>query len=341
MIDDTARIAGVRTEPYRLPMVRPWRTARGEIHCREGWLVSLRDEDGGGGLGECAPLPAAGSETPARAVRDLRLWRGRLPGMTIAQAWEELDARPPAPSVRCAIETALLDMVSRRRGIPAARLLNPAARATVAVNASVGSADDGLAPRAGEAVGQGFEVIKIKLGAGGASREAAALRAAAAVLPSGTAIRLDANGAWDRPTASRWLEVLGDLPVECLEEPLAEPNAADLEWLQRQVPWPIALDESLGRFLAAGSVADLPVRRIVIKPMVLGGPRPAMRLAEEANRQVVVTTTLDAAPGRWIAAHLAAALDSGFAHGLDTGGWLAEDVGSGPEIRRGHCTVFS
>ncbi len=341
MIDDTARIAGVRTEPYRLPMARPWRSAHGEIHSREGWLVYLRDDDDGSGLGECAPLPEAGTETPERAAQDLQLWCKRLPGMTLGEAWEELDASPPKPAVRCAIETALLAMASRRRGIPMARLLNPDARPMVAVNASAGPADEGLAERAGEAARQGFEVIKVKLGAGDASLEAAALREAAAVLPAGSRIRLDANCAWDRLTASRWLEVLDELPVECLEEPLREPNSADLEWLQRQVPWPIALDESLTRFLASGSVTDLPVRRIVLKPMVLGGPRPAMRLAAEANREVVVTTTLDAAPGRWIAAHLAAALDAGFAHGLDTGGWLSEDVGTGPEIRGGYCTVFS
>jgi hypothetical protein len=73
--------------------------------------------------------------------------------------------------------------------------------------------------------------------------------------------------------------------------------------------------------------------------MVLGGLCPALGLAATGS-ELVVTTTVDAAPGRWMAAHLAAALDSGLAHGLDTGGWLAEDVGAGPVIDRGRCRLF-
>jgi o-succinylbenzoate synthase len=340
MIDDPVRIRSARIEPYEFRLARPWRTARGQIHQRRGWFLRLEDADGVRGVGECAPMPEAGTETMQQAAVNLRDRVDRLAGLTLGQLWDDLEAEPPSPAARCGLECAVVDLAARRRGIAVARLLNPAAGSTVKVNASIGVADPGLADRARDAVARGFDVLKIKLGVGEPDRERVWLREAVSGLPSGVQLRLDANGAWDSATAEDWLDSLSDLPIESLEEPLADADPRCLEALQRRVSWPLALDESLPGFITAGLTADLPVLRVVIKPMVLGGIRPAMRLAAEADRQVVVTTILDAAPGRWVAAHLAAALDQGHAHGLDTASWLAEDIGTGPEIRSGRCRVF-
>ena len=55
--------------------------------------------------------------------------------------------------------------------------------------------------------------------------------------------------------------------------------------------------------------------------------------------ECVVTTTLEAAPGRWLVAQCAAALDGDLAHGLDTGSWLAKDLGDGPPLAGGWCRL--
>jgi L-alanine-DL-glutamate epimerase-like enolase superfamily enzyme len=74
----------------------------------------------------------------------------------------------------------------------------------------------------------------------------------AQALPTGGALRLDANGAWDRETAGRFVAGLAELtidglPIDALEEPLAEPVDQDLAALQNAAPFAIALDESLAR----------------------------------------------------------------------------------------------
>jgi hypothetical protein len=69
---------------------------------------------------------------------------------------------------------------------------------------------------------------------------------------------------------------------------------------------------------------------------------PALRLARLAHEQsieVVVTTTLEAAPGRALAAQLAAATRSPLAHGLDTAAWLDGDIAQGPNVEGGKLVL--
>lgn len=302
----------------------------------------MTTDDGVAGCGECAPLAQAGTEREAVAHESLQHWAGRIAGMRLSKLWQLLDDESIGPAVRCALEGAVLDVAARRRREPLARLLSPSAPLVIAVNAAVGAADEGLGSRVAEAVGEGFSVLKIKVGVGSVEDELDSLRACAAKLAPGITMRLDANGAWDMTAARAWMRELEGLPIESVEEPLSVAGPDDLRDLQRGVGWSLAADESLIPLMDLSGPGDLPVRRMVIKPMVVGGVRRSLRLAASAgDREVVVTTTLEAAPGRWLAAHLAAAMDDGLAHGLDTGRWLSADVGSGPQIRRGTCRLAS
>lgn len=340
MIDDPVRIRDATIEPYRLFLSQPWRSAAGELRWREGWLLRIVDDDGYTAVGECAPLAEAGTESADAAWTGLRAWRDRLPGQSLCDLWDRLDEESPTPAVRCALEAAAIGLAARRQGLPVARLLNPEASPCVAVNAAVGVADEGLSRRARAATQNGFRVLKVKLGLRDAREELDLLRSAAVGLPETASFRLDPNGAWEEDTARVVLNTLGDLPVESIEEPLAGADPEALRDLATLAPCPLALDESLPGFIAAGVCSQLPVQRIVLKPMVLGGVRPCLRLAQAAARQVVVTTTLEAAPGRWLVAHLAAALDQGLSHGLDTGAWLDDDLSPGPVVESGICRIF-
>lgn len=340
MIDDPVRIRDAAIERYRLRLLRPWRSAAGELRWREGWLLRIVDDDGSSSVGECAPLPEAGTESAEVAGKGLTGWRDRLPGMSLADLWKRLGEESSTPAVRCAVEAAAVGLAAKRLRQPVARLLNPQASPCVAVNAAVGVADEGLPRRVQAATEQGFQVLKVKLGLRDAAEELDFLRAAAAHMPATASFRLDANGAWNEETARSVLGDLADVPVESLEEPLAGADPECLRALADVSPCPLALDESLPRLLAEGAADDLPATRIVLKPMVLGGVRPCLHLARRAGRQVVVTTSLEAAPGRWLAAHLAAALDQGLSHGLDTGAWFEDDVGPGPVVESGVCRVF-
>ncbi|MGI9263744.1 MAG: enolase C-terminal domain-like protein, partial [Gammaproteobacteria bacterium] len=155
-------------------------------------------------------------------------------------------------------------------------------------------------------------------------------------------LRLDVNGAWSDSHAPGRLEDLCGLPIDCVEEPVSGMNSEILADLQSTLPFALAADESLPRLAPLLEAGLFPVRRVILKPTVLGGALPALRLAKLAacnDVEVVVTTTLEAAPGRTLAAHLAAATRSQLAHGLDTADWLATDVGVGPVIEQGRLVL--
>ena len=330
------RIRAAQLIPYRLPLRQPWRSARGVFAHRSGWLVRLETVGGLVGHGDCAPLPEAGTETAEAALATLENWLPKWPGEMPDEALLNLDephALPPA--TRCALETALLDLLAQQAGVPLARWLNPAASLVVAANAAIGGLDEGVSGRADKAVAEGFAVLKLKVGLTVAEVELALLRRLAEELPPGTTLRLDANGAWGMEEAERFIGELAGLPVESLEEPLARPDFVRLRQLQSRAPFPLALDESLPKFAAEILLAEPPVRRLVLKPMALGGVRPAYALACGAARaglECVATTTVDSAVGVLAAAHLAAALGNNLAHGLATSSWLLSNVGNTPQL---------
>lgn len=336
MNDAGPRLGRVVLRAYRVPLVRPWASARGRTHERSGWLVGVEDADGARGTGESAPLEGAGTESPAAAYAALKAAVAALPGLTWSAAMERL---PPmaCPAARCGVETALADLAARHAGLPLYRwLVGDGGSASVAVNGFAGAVDKGFPARLERAAAAGFAVVKLKLATAPPDQELAALAAAAASLPTDLSLRLDANRGWRLAQAEAFLPALSALPVEALEEPAGDADAAGLARLQAAVRYPIALDESLGDWPAD---APLPVRRQVLKPMVVGGPSAVLRLARRRDTQSVVTSSVDTATGLWLAAHLAAALGNGLAHGLDTGGWLTDLLGPPLPIGAGRLTL--
>ncbi len=294
--------------------------------------------DGVKGYGDCAPLPGHGTETEAAALASI------LPSLVDAPASDCLEMLSNAkltPAARCALETALLDLMARHRGMPLHLYLNPGSHPEIKVNAAIGALDGDASGRASTAIEKGYSVLKLKVGISDPRRELELLTRICSGLPKSVQLRLDANQAWDFATAKRFLSGLQGLPIESLEEPLAQADIQELLQLQDETEIPLALDEMVAEL---DEDQLLQLHRIIIKPMVLGGLQPALQLgqrAQELGIEVVVTTTVDSAAGVWAATHLAAALDTEgqLCHGLGTGDWLQQDLGQGPDIRNGAITI--
>jgi len=331
--------------PYRLPLRQPWVSARGGFDMREGWLVRLTADAGLIGYGDCAPLPQAGTESIGSAAACLSGWAAALPGLSLEEALGRISASAvEAPAACCGLETALLDLLAQQAGLPLARWLNPDAASEVRVNTMLGGLDGRTVERALTAVAEGYSVLKLKVGLAAGHEEIPLLHDLAGCLPAGVSMRLDANCVWNEREAADYLDALAGLPVESVEDPLASPDMARWLRLQSMVPFPLAADESL-RIMGADAVFNRPpVRRVVLKPMVLGGVVPALALARrarEADVECVVTTTVDSAVGVTAALHLAAAVANDLVHGLATSAWLLRDVGEGPLVAGGMVRLGS
>ena len=289
---------------YTLPFRLPVRTGHSLWPTREGIVVRLENESGGVGWGEVAPIPWFGTETVDEAEAVLR----ELGGVATVAKLIEVPARWGC--VRFALESARGAMgEAKREYLPVAALL-PAGR--------------GVLEKAAPLAEAGFRTFKWKVGVGDAADELGLLDDLIVRLPAGAKLRLDANGAWDRRKAERWLERCAERPVEFVEQPIApDAKAADdvLLGLAGDYPTPLALDESLvgagdvERWLSVGWPGVF-----VVKPVLLGGAGAALASLAAAKATVVFSSALETAVGAQAALRRAFAWP-GEARALGFGVW--------------------
>jgi len=278
--------------PYRLPFRTPLRTAHGRWALREGFLVRVDRPDGNSGFGEAAPVPGF----PGAGVDEIEGALRGLGGLCIA---DEIEAWPAAlNTLRAALRAASQDEPLGSDGARPAYLgvaaLLPAGRAVLAE-----------LPARCEA---GFRVFKWKVGVGDVADELALLDDVCAALPAGGRLRLDANGAWDRRRAERWLERCAERPIEHVEQPCLPAMGAGetdrrrvddlLLGLAGDFPTPIALDESLAgdadveRWLGLGWPGVF-----VVKPALLGDAAASLAALRKRRAPVVFSSALETAIG--------------------------------------------
>ncbi len=165
----------------------------------------------------------------------------------------------------------------------------------------------------------------------------ARLEAVRDALGPGGHLRIDANGAWDVPTARRHLGVLARFELEYAEQPC--PTTEDLAALRRQLAHdgldvPIAADESIRRSGDPERVVALEAADVaVLKVQPLGGVRACLELAERLGLPVVVSSALETSVGLAAGLALAAALpELPYACGLNTSRLLVDDVVDEPLV---------
>lgn len=335
------RVAAVRIHPYSLPLVRPWMGASATMARRQGALVAVTTDGGVTGWGDCAPLPSTGDSGLSTTTAALADSARGLPGSELTAALHSI-ARLTSPEACWALETALLDAQARISGLPLSRHLAAAARDRVAVNAALGPLDAECVAQARHALDQGYAIAKIKVGLAPVAAEIDALREVVTATDGRLRIRLDANRAWSDGDARELLTAIRDLPIDGVEEPLANPSPQRLASLQARLPFAIAVDESLSALGLGPLIEHRSIRRLVLKPARFGGLRRVLDIAAEcagSGIDLVLTSVVDTAVGVTAAAHLASALPRAAVHGLATTGWLAEDVAPAPLIAAGELRL--
>lgn len=317
-------------EPFTLPLARPLSTAHGQLTDREGFLVRIEYADAVG-FGEATPLP--GWTESLEECREALEW---VPELASDEDWGVALSETSAPAARHAISLALADARARTTNKPLYRALgNERLVRRVPVNATVGDGSpEKTAERAATAVEDGFECVKIKVGARSVEADVERVRAVRDAIGPNLTLRIDANEAWDRDRAERALAALEPLDIQYVEQPLPADDLPGHAAI-RNSGVPVALDESLSKNPVTAVLAAEAADYLVLKPMALGGPdraRKAARQARQAGVTPVVSTTIDGVVARTAAAHVAAAIPEIPACGLATADWLAEDLGPDPAV---------
>jgi L-alanine-DL-glutamate epimerase-like enolase superfamily enzyme len=325
------------------------RDARRGWSGRDSWWLELTDARGLTGLGEATPLPGYSPDQlpdvkaalDAVAASDLEAALQHSPPWT---ALANIASLVPTslPSARMALETAALDLLGQRQGLPAPVLLGaePGARRPLAHLLGPASSPS-LPEDAANAVKAGFTHLKLKLGAPGLlERELSGVRALRKQHGGEVKLRLDANGGLTAGQIEQAWPRLSELGIELFEEPGPVP-----ERLLGALP--LALDESLQGLTEADAAALLHTRQarfVVLKPMALGGLAHCWRLAERARSlgvKAVISHCFDGAFAFRASAALALALPPGCAQGLAPHvGLMAWSAASFP-VQQGHLQSWN
>lgn len=279
---------------------RPVGNAHAQWQTRQSVIVTLEDASGQRGRGEAAPLPGLSPES-LEDVRDA------LSGLGNHLAPSELALHTLPPSLRFALESALLELRAAERPAYAA-LLDSTALTRVPEHLELQVLLDDLEtalPRAREAHALGARTFKVKLGRDGQAPEEAALLAQLRALGHDVTIRADANGQLgDTQTLA---PALAQSRTEYLEDPLV----LDDNSLARWVGVPLALDAPLARepHHALRVASAHGARVVVLKPTLLG-LEASLQLAARARSRglrVVLSHCLEGPVGLAALAHLALA----------------------------------
>ncbi len=294
---------------HALRLRQPLQSAYGTVAERELLAVSLTGEDGVTGYGEAAPLEPYDGVSLARVEQALERYRPVVESaesMNGAQIVDECRRVDDCPEAFAAIDLALWDRAGRRMGRPVASLVTDSPARGVPVNATLSALDRaGAAGQAQRAVEEGFACLKVKVGVGDDVERVAAVRAAAGPR---TAIRVDANGAWDVEQAVRGIEALAPCGLELVEEPVH--GLAAVRAVRERVAVRVAIDETAAEHgaLTAG-VADAVCLKIS-RCGGISGLLAAAALVRASGAEAYVASTLDGPLGVAAGVHAAAALAS-------------------------------
>lgn len=318
----------VRVYEEAWPLHTPFVIARGSRSEAKVVVVEL-EENGVKGTGECTPYPRYGESVDSVMAQIVSIGDKLEAGLTR----EALQSALPAGAARNAVDCALWDLEACKAGKTLAQLVGTelATTVTTAQTVVIGTPDQ-MANSAKALWEKGARLLKVKLDDHLISERMVAIRAA---VPEATLI-VDANESWHSDGLAARCQLMADLNVAMLEQPL--PAAEDEALANFIHPLPICADESCH---TRDSLKKLGGRyeMINIKLDKTGGLTEALALAAEAKEQgYALMLGCMLCTSRAISSALPLTPRVRFAD-LDGPTWLAVDAE--PALRFGTGTLYT
>jgi L-alanine-DL-glutamate epimerase-like enolase superfamily enzyme len=283
-------LRAVHAAPLDIRLHAPFGISGGAHAAANNVLVTVELADGTRGYGEAAPLPPYNGETQADALaalreaqaalvgRDVRDWRG-------AAALFRTHIRSRSGSAQCALESALLDALTRRDNVPLWKFFGGAGtELETDMTVTTGTAAEaGAAAR--DIRARGIRMIKVKVGGKeGAAHDLERIAAIHAAAPDSPLI-LDGN-AGVSPAAARelvrGLKARGIEPA-LLEQWLAKDDLAGMRMLREESGWLVAADEAVNTADDVRRIADARAAQIVNIKLMKAGIAAALDVANTAR----------------------------------------------------------
>ncbi|SCW72961.1 muconate cycloisomerase [Sphingobium faniae] len=187
---------------------------------------------------------------------------------------------------KCAVETALLDAMGQRLGLPISELLGGRRRESLPVAWTLASGDTAKDIAEAEHMLdiRRHNIFKLKIGKRSVEDDVAHVAAIKKALGDRASVRVDVNQAWDEASASRGIAMLQDAGCDLVEQPVAAHARGAMARLAQSAIIPIMADEALNGpesafDYAASAAADV----FAVKIMQSGGLHAACKVGAIAD----------------------------------------------------------
>lgn len=276
-----------------LPTIRPHVLSMTTMMRQTALFVRIRCADGITGIGEATTIGGLsyGPESPEGIKLAIDTYFTPLligadasrPAVAMAALGKSIVGNHFA---KCAIETALLDAMGQRLGLPVSELLGGRRRDRLPVAWTLASGDTAkdIAEAEQMIAIRRHNIFKLKIGKRAVADDVAHVAAIKQALGDRASVRVDVNQAWDEASASRGIAMLQDAGCDLVEQPVAAHARAAMARLAQAATVPIMADEALtgpdSAFdYAAAAAADV----FAVKIMQSGGLHAACKVGAIAD----------------------------------------------------------
>ena len=311
------KITEIRIRKASFAFDKPFKIAFAVLYGFETMVLRIDTDEGITGYGEAGPLEYVTGDTIDSCMVIAEAFRSKLIGedpLAIQRIHSIMNGMFHGhTAVKAAFDIACYDIASKRAGLPLYRYLggsNPVFESDVTL--PIRSPEE-MAAECAEWKAKGFRILKIKLGEN-LERDMERIRAIRKEVGEEVILRVDANQGWTVKESLRAEEVLRELYVELLEQPVKDSNPEGLKQISLAAKIPVVADESChlpedAARLCAMQACD----GINIKLMKCGGIEPAMRInaISEANHRFCMLGCMgESVIANTAAMHLFAAMDN-------------------------------
>ena len=323
---------------YILNFKNPSGTSRGVLRTKETWFLIL-EYQGKIGVGETGLFRGL-------SIDDVPNYEEKISWVckNIHIGLEKLLAKfITFPSIQFGIEQAFLSLESKNKFE-----LFPSeftkGNTCIPINGLVWMGDQQfMKTQIQEKLKSGFSCIKMKIGAIDFDAEVALLKAIRSEFSSNEIeLRVDANGAFKPENALEKLEILSEMELHSIEQPIQQGQLEEMALLCEKTPLAIALDEELigvfSRKEKRKLIETIKPQFIILKPSLVGGfsgSKEWMEIAESENIQWWITSALESNIGLNAIAQFTHTLKNELPQGLGTGSLFTNNFESPLEVKNG------
>lgn len=244
----------IETLLVEIPTIRPHKMAVATMQTQTLVLIKITTKDGYIGWGEATTIGGLGygEESPESIRTNIETYFSpllkTLTGLNVAQTMQAIKRNINGNRfAKCAIQTALLDILAQRLNLPLSELLGGRLRDSLPVLwvLASGNTEKDIAEAQKMITAKRHNIFKLKIGSRPVEADVEHVLAIKKALGSDISIRVDVNRAWSELDAIKGIQLLQDGGVDLIEQPCAIDNIDAMRRLTRRFDIAIMADESL------------------------------------------------------------------------------------------------